>query len=211
MQPKGRVLKLHYVNKVYLFVKENGVLLTAALFLIVGLFIGIFTYSKNSFAFDYSKDYIINILSNQNNLSFINLFFDSFVSGLLYAVILFSFGASVLGLALSPFLLSFKGFLYGSVVTYLYSEYALNGIVFHTVFILPSAVLYIIALILFARESVYFSAFLVRLTLPSTAPQNLYIPFKNYCKRYLLIGILILFSSIIDSLISVNFLNKFTL
>ena len=211
MQPKGRVLKLHYVNKVYLFVKENGVLLTAALFLIAGLFVGIFTYSKNTFAFDYSKNCINDILSKQSNLSFFKIFFDSFAGGLLYAVILFSFGASVLGLALSPFLLAFKGFLYGSVITYLYTEYAFNGIIFNTVFILPSAIFYIIALILFARESVYFSFFLGRLTLPSTAPQSLYTPFKNYCKRCLLICILIVFSSFIDSLISVNFLNKFTL
>ena len=113
------------------------------------------------------------------------------------------------GVITAPLLLGFKGYFYGAVAALLYNTYALKGVAFNAVIILPSAIFLIIALLLSAEDSVKFSFVLAKLTMSEYSSHNMPEAFKKYSVRYLAFTILLVVSAAVDALITHNFLRKF--
>lgn len=208
---KGTVLNLRGCNKVLEFIRLNNLILCLTLFFIVGLSLGIFTLKKYTFFENWAGDYILNFITARTGVKFLKIVFSSFLSSMFFMIISFISGTSIIGVILVPLCVAFRGYLYGVVSALLYSEYSLKGIAFHAVILLPSAIIFTIAFILSARESVRFSLVLAKLTLPVTVPANLAYDFKNYCGRNLLLCLLVLVSAVVDAVISTNFLIRFSL
>ncbi len=207
----GTVLKLRGYKSFFSFLQNNYWLLISATFFVVGLAFGVFSFGKYTLVLEWSKDFISEFIVLRSSSSFLKVVVDSFLSSMLFIVLIFICGTSLFGLGLVPVFVTVRGFLYGSVTALLYSEYSLKGIAFHAVLVMPSAVFFIIALIIAAVESIRFSFVFSRLTLPNSMPVNLSVNFKRYCYKYLLLCILILLSAVADALISCNFLSKFSL
>jgi len=207
----GRVLNLRGYKNIITFLQSNYWLLISAVFFIVGLSIGVFTFGKYNLVIEWSKDYLIDFINFRNSNGFFKVLIDSFLSSMFFLVLVFICGTSIFGIGLVPVCVAFRGFLYGSVTAMLYSVYSLKGIAFHAVLLMPSAVFFIIAFIMASVESVRFSLVYSRLTLPNSMPVNLSMDFKRYCYRYILFCILILLSAAADAFISCNFLSKFSL
>ena len=117
----------------------------------------------------------------------------------------FAAGTSVLGVVLVPIAAAVRCVLYGSVSALLYSQYSVKGIAFNAVLIIPTEIIFAVALLLAARESVRFSLGMAKLTLPSASPVNLSADFRSYCSKYILICLLTLLSAIIDAVMSCSF------
>lgn len=193
------------------FLKKNSILVILVFLFIVGLTVGIFTSAQLDSLNEFSVSYLEDFISTRNGTAFFSIVINSFMSSGLMILIVFACGTSLLGSVLIPIAVFFRGTLYGGVLSVLYSQYSLKGIAFNAVIIIPSAMVFVIALILASRESFRFSLIIAKLFIPSTLPINLSYDFKNYCGRYIFICLTAFLSAIIDAVISRSFLTSFLL
>lgn len=208
---RGTVLDLKRYNGIIEFIKVNKTLIILTIFFILGLSFGIFFLNSFEPLGKFAESYLNDYIEKRTQNGFFGIAFDSFLSSMLFLAISFICGSSMLGIILLPINVSANGFLYGILASLLYSEYSLNGVAFYAVMILPAAIVSIIALLLASKESIKFSLLLARLTIKTTAPLNLSYDFKNFCGRYLTFSFICLISSIIDAILSTNFLKSFSI
>lgn len=206
----GRVLSLRKFG-ITEFFQKNSFLIILTICFISGIFLGVFLLEDISALSDYPKEYIEEYILARTDRSFIKILFISVVE--FWAVLFFTFflGTSLFGVITVPFLLMLKGFLYGGIAAFLYSTYALKGVAFNAVVYVPSVIIFIIVLLIAARESIRFSLKLSSLTLNRTLPFSLSQNFKDYSIKYLIFAVVVIFSSLIDALISVGVLKFFSL
>ncbi len=207
----GTVVNLRSYNKIFEFFIRNKELIILTVIFITGFSFGVFSFGNFSFGNNLAESFLEDFTLLRENSKFLKITADSFFDSLLFMLLSFVSGASIFGIVLVPFSVAARAFIYGNIAAFLYSQYSLKGIAFHAVMIMPVAVIFAIALLLGARESIKFSLVVAKLTLPATPPSNLAYDFKNYCGRYLLLCFLVLLSSVIDAVISLNFLNSFSL
>ena len=203
---KGTVLSLKNL-KLTEFIFKNNILVLMALLFILGIAAGTFSFSALKPLQNYSAVFIERFVSDREGSAFFKILLDSFMHSMLMLMIIFTLGTSMLGVVLAPLSLTVRGVLYGGVTAMLYSEYGVKGIAFNAVLVLPSAIIFIIALLLAARESLRFSLVITKMSLPSTPSANLSFDFKNYCGRYLFISLIVLVSAVTDSLLSHSFMS----
>ena len=179
--------------------------------IVAGVAVGIFTESKLKVLSNYSALYLERFISLRSGESFLSIALSSFMGSALVLLILFAAGTSILGVIFVPFLAVFRGVFYGGISALLYSEYAVKGIAFNAVLIIPSAFVFVIALLLASRESMRFSILIAKISLPGSASVNLSFDFKNYCGRYLFIVLIALASALTDAVLSCSFLDSLML
>lgn len=193
------------------FLGKNHLIILLTLMFVFGVAGGSVTIAKSQNILKLSE-YFLNIyLSQRTGVSFFSVLFGSFFTSLLTLLFVFVSGASMLGVITVPIWVALRGFLYGTVSSYLYSEYSVRGIAFNAVMVIPSAVVFVISFLLAAKESVKFSVIMAKLTLPRSKPVNLYIDFRNYCARYTFFCVAILISALIDAVLSCSFIKFFQL
>lgn len=207
---KGKVLSLNNFKPME-FVAKNNILAVLVVLIAAGVSVGIFTESKIQVLSNYSATYLERFIALRSGESFLSVALSSFMSSALVLLTLFAAGTSMLGVILVPFIAAFRGFLYGGISALLYSEYSVKGIAFNAVLIVPSAFIFLVALLLAGRESMRFSLLMVKLTLPGSPSVNLAFDFKNYCGRYLFIAIIVLASALTDAVLSCSFLDSLIL
>ena len=207
----GKVIDLKYFNKFYSVIRTNLVPIIFCLMFLFGFGFGITSTVKSQSFFDFSKRLFDDYTFLRLNSEFLKITCNSFLLSFTYIVLLFISGASVLGIAVLPFAVFYKGITYGAIMAYLYNEFSLKGIAFNSVMILPAATVFVTAMILSACESFSFSLKLAKITMPKTSPTNLFFDFKSYCKRYFAYLFLVLFSGIIDGFVSTYFSVNFSL
>lgn len=197
--------------QIYESLKKNKMLLVLCLLFALGVLLGTLSYSKSDVARKLSESGINSFLLQRQGKSFLSKMFSSSLEALAGILISFVFGTSPMGIITVPAFICCCGFGYGAVSSLLYSKYALKGIAFNGMLILPPLLLLLIALILAAREAISFSVVISRLMLPRSRPMNLSYDFKNYCGRFLLITLSVIFVAFIDAVLSSSFLRFFNL
>ena len=207
---KGTVVRLKGF-RLLAFLSNNSILVILTLLFVIGVTLGTFTCQKVSLLQTLSEGYLQAFTGRRSNPSFLPLFLHSFMSSMLLMFLCFALGTSIFGMVLSPLFFAARGLLYGSVTALLYSTYSVKGIAYNAVLVLPSALFFILALLLAVRESVKFSMMILKITFPSTGGGDLSSDFGNYCGRYLVLSALVLLSALIDALISCGFAEKFVL
>ncbi len=207
---KGKVLSLKNL-KFTEFIAKNNILAVLVILITAGIAVGIFTESKLQVLSRYSASYVERFVALRSGESFLSVALSSFMSSALVLLALFAAGTSMLGVILVPFLAALRGVFYGGVSALLYSEYSVKGIAFNAVLIVPSAFVFVIALLLAARESMRFSLLIAKMSLPGAPSVNLSFDFKNYCGRYLFIALIALASALTDAVLSCSFLDSLIL
>lgn len=205
------VINFKNFDKTIRYLKENKVLLILIILFLAGLFWGVSSFDGSETFYERITEYITDEYTALGNSGFWKTLIDSFFNSLLPIAVCFILGCSILGIILSPLCMLLSGFVYGTISAVLYSEYALNGIAFYAVMILPSAVINIIALIIAVKESVRFSSVITSLTFPATAPKNLSYEFKSFGIRYIIVCSIVLLASLTDALITCNLAGSFVL
>lgn len=208
---KGTVLSLKSCNKIFDFIIKNNILIILSVFFTVGFIVGIVFYNKYETVADWNESFLNSFISNRTHKAVLSITVKSFLNAMLFILLCFAGGSSVLGVILVPLFVGLRGFLYGGMSALLYSEYLLKGIAFHTVLILPSAIIFIFGFLFAASEALSFSLVLTRLTLPQEMPRNISFQFKSYCIKYLIITVIVLFSAVVDALLCGNFLTVFSI
>lgn len=207
---KGKVLSLKNF-KLTEFVTKNNILAVLVVLIIAGVSVGIFTESRIQVLSNYSTTYVERFIALRSGESFLSVALSSFMSSALVLLMLFAAGTSMLGVILVPFIAALIGLFYGGISALLYSEYSVKGIAFNAVLIVPSAFVFLIALLLAGRESMRFSLLMAKMTLPGSPSVNLAFDFKNYCGRYLFIAFILLASALTDAVLSSSFLDSLML
>lgn len=207
---KGKVLSLKNFRFME-FVAKNNILAVLVVLITAGVAVGIFTEAKLQLLSKYSASYVERFVALRSGESFLSVALSSFMSSALVLLALFAAGTSMLGVVLVPFLAALRGVFYGGVSALLYSEYSVKGIAFNAVLIVPSAFIFVIALLLAARESMRFSLLIAKMSLPGSPSVNLAFDFKNYCGRYLFIALIALASALTDAVLSCSFLDSLIL
>ena len=180
----------------------NKVFILLCLLMFLGVLVGIITYDSNNETKNIASKMLEDFIKHHSSASFIKILMSSFMTVLLFLLVLFASGTSMLGVVLAPLFISFLGFRYGCLSSYLYSSYAIKGIAFCAVLIIPPAVIYTIALMFAARYSMEFSCELAKLTFPKYGVSNLCDSFKVYSGKNLVIVFALLLSSVLDAVLS---------
>ena len=204
----GRVVNLRGYNKIFSFLKENNILLILVFFYLFGLGFGIFSLKSFEGYRTFSEEGLNSFITLRSCDEFFKIAVGSFLNSFSYIVLVFIFGSCIFGVVVLPFVVFSSGLNYGSMIALLYSQYALKGIAFNAVVVLPSAALFVAVLILAARQAVGFSLKVASLTFPRTSPANLSCDFKYYFLVFLKYSLAVLLSALLDAFISCNFLNS---
>lgn len=180
------------------YLKENLTFILLLLLVVISILIGVLsvgTDSVNAATVEIFGEYV----SERTDKSFLKAFLSSLITALKIPLISFLCGTSVLGLVISPLALSMTAFWYGCLAGYVYFTYGLSGIVFNLfVLILPTLIL-LFSLLLSARECVAFSKLIAIMCIRDTRPINLYMHFRNFCLKHIVMLIPIIVSSLLDT------------
>lgn len=208
---KGTVLSLKRLNVVLIFLKNNWRLLLLSFCFILGVSISTFFCRENNKIFSIAKELLQSYLLVRTEGSFLTVFTNSFLFNAAFLVTIFTMGTSVIGVSLVPIITLVRGAVVGFLVSLIYSQYALNGIAFNALILLPPTVISATALIFAARESISFSLQVIQLTFPDKMPKSLCFAFQYYCRRYLLYLFFTLISAALDGWLSISLVTYFNL
>lgn len=208
---RGTVVSLKRLNLVLVFLKNNWCLLLLSLCLIIGLSLGAFLCSENGKLHILANELLQEYLAVRTDGSFFAIFISSLLLSGIFLVLVFALGTSVTGITVVPIFTIFRGIIVGMPVSLLYSQYALNGIAFNALVLIPPTIVSVTTLIFAAREAVSFSLQVIQLTLPDKMPKNLSYAFNYYCKRYLIYLFFTIISAALDGWISINLISYFNL
>ena len=139
MKPGG-VVSLKKFNVVSFFC--NNKLLILMIFVFVGGFLVSSILAAGSKVDTVSKTIYNSYISDRKDASFISIFFASFLKYLAACIVCFLTGTSVGGIILSPIISFSVGFYFGTLSSYLCSSYALKGVAFNSVILIPPALVF---------------------------------------------------------------------
>lgn len=146
------------------------------------------------------KDELILFFTNlkENNLDYISSLINSFSSNLLYFIIIWVLGISIIGIPIIIFMLFFKGFIFGFSISSIINIMGFKGILVAISYHLPHNLILLILYLLISFYAINFSVRLFRLLF---LKENLNL--NSYFKRYNQIIIFCLLISIFCSLLEV--------
>lgn len=164
---------------------------------IIGIITGsiFFTFISNN-----DKTEVINLINNflttikdstfDSGLALKN----SSITNLILVVFIWIFGMSIIGLLFNVFIIYIKAFLLGFTVASLIGSLGIKGIVMAFIYVFPSQIINIIAIMILGIYSVIFSIHLIKLIMQKKNSNN------NIFKKYFVIFIFAIISSVISAL-----------
>lgn len=205
---RGKVLNLSRLRFTG-FLLENRILIIGLVLFIVGVIFGISAAADYSKITNFTKNIFTDFIELRNSGTFLKIFTNSFLCSTIVLLFFLILGTSMFGVITVPLSLAFCGVFYGSITSYLYSEFALKGIAFNAVIFLPASIIFIIVLLLACREAVNFSLKISFLTVSKSISYNISNEFKRFLIMFLIFVCLNLVSSLIDATTSSAFIKYF--
>lgn len=191
------------------YMNLNKIFILLTVMFVAGIAVSAAIYNKNPALAGFSKKLFNDYILLHTNVSFIKKFFSCFVKYVVILFIYFLFGTSMLGVAVVPFLTFWQGIIVGSISAHLYTVYALKGIAFNAIVMVPSSIIFTICTFFAAKESIGFSLLMAKLTLPNSKPASMYTDFRKFCAKFvIIIGVLIL-NAVVDVVLNMLFLKFF--
>lgn len=183
-------------------VKNNILMIGMALLILAGMAFGAFlardpdclSYQGVSFII---KEYAV----QRGELTFWQNFVSSLEGIFPFFLSLFFGGLFLLGAVCIPFIMFFRGLGLGLVMGYLYGTFGWEGVGYSVCLLLPYCFLTSVALLFVAREGIRFSFRMAGQMLPSGKPASLWPAFRLFCVRSLMLAVLILIASFLDSVL----------
>ena len=188
---------------------KNNVVIVLAVFFIVGVVIGVMSLGNNDTLFSITKNDFVNFLNQRRNTSFGNVFISSFLNILPYVFLIFICGTSIVGIALTPLSIMYRGFCYGMTAAYLYNTMSLQGIAFNSLILIPTTLVAVFGYLTCGREAFNFSINLAKISMPNGQAVNIYNDFRLYCKRSLIYFMFYIASALLDAIMCVSFIKFF--
>lgn len=201
-------------NKIHSFFEyfnQRKIELLYCTIFLLGIFLGTFFSGKSLLnAFDVNV-FFENFLNSRDDSRFVDVFLNTFSSGMVYLLFCYFSGMFALGGISNGLILLLKGTSLGVIMGYSYLVYGLKGVIFSVIIILPSAFITNVTLIYAAKESFIFSLCFFRLFTDNLLLKPIRTEFKRYCIKYIAFIFLILFSALVDGLLTKIFFNVINL
>ena len=190
-------------------VLKNNVVIILAICFVVGIIVGVLAIGNSEALLNIAKSDFDSYLTLRRNSSFGNIFFSSFLSVLPYALLIFLCGTSIVGIALTPLSVMYRGFCYGLTAAYLYNTMSLQGIAFNSLILIPTTLIAVFGYLTCGREAVNFSINLAKISMPNGQAVSIYNDFRLYCKRSLIYFIFYIASALLDAIMCGSFIKFF--
>lgn len=174
---------------------------------IISVFGGCIIYKNSSI--EYITEICSNFIIDFQNGTYPEVFLKCLKIDVVFYLIMFFVGTSIIGIPLTIVPLIIKSSFIGYFSSYMYCEYDLKGILFSLVLLYPLFVVTTTSLIYSANESIYMSKYILNTITNKNTADNISI--KLYVIRYsILFGINIICIAV-NSLLIVMLANKFNL
>ena len=147
------------------FLSKNLLKIILFFIIFIGVFIGavssknIENDTRNIFDFLFVTN-----LSARKDMSAFSVFCSCFTADFLFLIAIFILAFSIFGVLFVPITIAFKGFGIGLCASYVIGRYALSGIGFFIMCVLPGAVMFMITLVFLSDESINLSLRYLRLS-----------------------------------------------
>lgn len=141
--------------------------------------------------------------------TYLEVFFEHIKNDIIFFLIMFFFGTSIVGTPLTIIPLIIKNSFIGYLSSYMYCEYDLKGLLFSLVLLYPLFVITTTSLIYAANESVYMSKFILNTLTKRNTADNISI--RLYLLRYAVLFGINLSGIAVNSFLIVTLANKFNL
>lgn len=143
------------------------------------------------------EQHLNNFLNNieNNKLDYIFVLKNNIITNILYIIIIWLLGISIIGLPIIVILYFFKNFILGFSIGSILTCFKLKGIIFSIIYIFPSGIFYLIVLSILTMYSLSFSIKIIYSIIKKTN-----INFKLIINKYAYILIFSLIITIITSL-----------
>lgn len=207
---KGGIFNLRRLSFFEVISKNRLLILLSTLFLI-GVVAGSISVGRSNELTVLAEKAFRSLYLKRANGSFASIFFAAFCCYAVYTVAACAVGTSMLGTVLAPVLVLWRGFLLGMQTALLYSQYALKGVAFNAIILIPPAVFSVIALIFGAKAAIAMSVMIAKLTFPGNTSVNLFYEFRSYCLKFTLLLIPTFISALADAALSNFFIGFFDL
>ena len=205
---KGIILNFKKIRLIdNLFINKYYILLCAVF--ILGIIVGTIVFDNGNFLTQNTKDFFECFIKDHSELKLVTRFFTCVSKYILILVLYFVSGASLLGVAITPFITFWQGTFVGSISSYMYSTYKLVGIAYNAIVFVPPLAIFTVCCFFAARYAIDFSLGIAKLTLPRSRPISLYSVFKNYCVKYLIFFICATVCTSIEIILNILFLKFF--
>ncbi len=145
----------------------RGMLALLTVILLAGMICGAIATRNSDEAILARLDFLFSSNFQMEGQTMIGIFAASFVSVFLFLLATLWMGMSLWGTVLIPVRPFFRGFGLGVSSGFLYASYGWQGVLFHTVVMLPGMVVSSVAILISAREGMRFSKDLIRASFSS--------------------------------------------
>ncbi|MBQ0083890.1 MAG: hypothetical protein KBS52_03910 [Clostridiales bacterium] len=191
-------------------VSKNRFLIVLAVLYVFGMILGAVLLGKSSSVYSVAQTSFVGFRQIRTDKDFFGIFFSALTSFAPAVIALYLSGTSVVGVALSPLIICYCGFTYGIKAGYIYLKYALQGIAFNSLILIPCTVIAAIGYFICASRAFGFSAGLIRVIMPQKSSAEIFESFKNYCRSFTVVIIIFLISALLDAVTAVAFFKYFS-
>jgi hypothetical protein len=115
----------------------------------------------------------------------------------------------MMGIITVPLSIGGLGFIIGTFISHIYSQYQIKGVAYTAVILVPSALIFLIALFNTCKHTLNFSYILTKLTFSNSTSKNISQEFKSYSLKYVTLLIFTFMSAILDVILNNSFLRYF--
>ena len=207
---KGIILNFK-PNKLFDYITQNRVFILLCALFISGIIIGSTTLDNSDFLAQNTNDFFDNFIKTHTTYKFATKFFTCFVRYAFILILYFLSGASLIGVAITPFITIWQGIAVGCITSHLYATYKLGGIAFNAIVYIPPSIIFVMCCFFAAKYAIDFSLGIAKLTLPKTRPYTLYNLFKLYSIRFLIFIGISLISTLLEITLNLLFLKFFNI
>lgn len=170
--------------------------------IILGIILGsifstIITQNDQNLVIEKIKLFITNI--SDNSLNTITSFKNSISINLIYIIIIWILGMTLIGIPINTFLLFIKNFILGFSLSSFILTYSYKGLILSSIYLIFGELLTIIILSILTTYSIIFSSKLLKHIFKSNIPNEIPKYLKNYSLIFVISIILCLISSMSES------------
>lgn len=133
---------------------------------------------------------------NTNNINNIEAFKNAFVENIIFVILIWILGMSIIGIILNIFIIYLKGFIIGFSLSSFFLVYKYKGLLAALIYVFPTSIINILVCLLLGVYSVLFTINLWKIIFLKEKNYNM----KKFIKKYFLLLILCIILIIISSL-----------
>lgn len=153
------------------------------------------------------KEYIESFVKNLNNTNYLDIFKNTMFNNLLFIIVIWLLGISVIGLPINIFYYFLKNFVLGFTCVSFVLTYKLKGCIFSIVYIIPHNIINMFLFTILVYYSLNFSVLLIY-SIIKKKNINFKLIINKYIKVFLFIIIGILITGIYESFILPNIMKR---